>query len=390
MTSLPPFLMTSEEGSFARRTIEERKPLIIDKILKHFDYTDPIRQNLMEFQQELAEGNVTILSEQTSDRPIWDQDIEPWHNHRWLEMPWYLAESYFFRRVLEIVHYFQPGPWFHADPFNRLKTQEMTESVLTFTQNYEPFSNQTGPSAFKAACEGALWGNRGDLSNLDVYETNLDDQSERIILDHTAEAFQFLKQRSAKIAYLFDNVGKELFFDLAFIDHLLRANLSASITCYLKNQPFFVSDAMVKDLTMSLDLMSGSAAPEVQNLAERIRAAINSGFIQFESPPFFTTGRMFREMPETLKNQIGEYDLVILKGDANYRRLFGDRHWEPTTSIGQAGGYFPTSFLSLRTLKSELILGIPEETLEKMNNKAETDWMTNGKRGVITFFTKEI
>lgn len=388
MTPLPAFIMTSEEGSFARRTIEERKPLIIDKILGHFDYTGPIRQALLDFRQELTEGNVTMLSEQTSDRPIWDQDIEPWHNKAWLEMPWYLAESYFYRRVLEIVHYFQPGPWFHADPYSRLKTQEMTESVLTFTQNYEPFSNQTGLSAFKTACEGALWGNRGDLSNLDVYETDMGEQSERIILDQTTDAYQFLNQRSAKIAYFFDNVGKELFFDLAFIDHLLRTNLAVSVTCFLKNQPFFVSDAMIKDLKKSLDLMSGSAALEVQNLAERLRAAINSGFIQFESPPFFTMGRMFREMPETLANQISEHDLVILKGDANYRRLFGDRHWEPTTSIEQAGGYFPSSFLSLRTLKSELILGIPEETLDKMKNKAESDWLTNGKRGAITFLAK--
>ena len=388
MTSLPPFIMTSEEGSFARRTIEERKPLIIDKVLSHFDYTGPIRQKLMDFRQELAEGKVMMLSEQTSDRPIWDQDIEPWRDKSWLEMPWYLAESYFFRRVLEIIHYFQPGPWMHADPFSYLKSQEMTESVLTFAQNYETSSEETGLPAFKAACTGALWGNRGDLSNLDTYESDIGEQSERIIIDHSDEAYQFLNQRSAKIAYFFDNVGKELFFDLALIDHLLRENLAVSVTCYLKNQPFFVSDAMVKDLKKSLDLMFGSTAPEVQNLAERIRAAIHSGFIQLEAPPFFTTGRMFREMPETLREQIGEHDLVILKGDANYRRLFGDRHWEPTTSIEHAGGYFPTSFLSLRTLKSELILGMPEETLEKMNNKAERDWMTNGNRGVITFFTK--
>lgn len=388
MTSLPPFIMTSEEGSFARRTIEERKPLIIDKILAHFDYTDRIRKGLLDFRQELAEGNVKMLSEQTSDRPIWDEDIKPWDNSGWLEMPWYLAESYFYRRVLEIVHYFQPGPWMHADPFTRLKTQEMTESVLSFSQNYDPISDKTGLPAFKAACTGALWGNRGDLSNLDVYETDMGEQSNRIVLDQTSQAYQFLNRQPAKIAYIFDNVGKELFFDLAFIDHLLRANLAVSITCYLKNQPFFVSDAMVKDFKKSINLLSASAAPEVQNLAQRLHTAIDSGFIQFEAPPFFTTGRMYREMSECLQNQMAAYDLVVLKGDANYRRLFGDRHWEPTTSIEQAGGYFPTSFLSLRTLKSELILGIPEETLEKMKNKAEPDWLINGKRGVITFFKK--
>jgi len=388
MTSLPPFIMTSEEGSFARRTIAERKPLIIDKILAHFDYTDQIRQDLLDFRQELTDGKAKMLSEQTSDRPIWDQDIKPWHNNGWLEFPWYLAESYFYRRVLEIVHYFQPGPWMGVDPFSRLKTEEMTESVLTFSQNYDPGFGETGQTAFKAACANALWGNRGDLSNLDDYETDMGEQSERIILDQTSQAYHFLERQSARIAYIFDNVGKELNFDLALIDHLLRANLAVSVTCYLKNQPFFVSDAMIKDLKKSLDLMSASAAPDVRNLAERLQTAINSGFIKLEAPPFFTTGRMFREMPEILKDQIDEHDLVIMKGDANYRRLFGDRHWEPTTAVEQAGGYFPTSFMSLRTLKSELILGLPEETLADMENKAEPDWLINGKRGVITFFEK--
>jgi hypothetical protein len=76
---------------------------------------------------------------------------------------------------------------------------------------------------------------------------------------------------------------------------------------------------------------------------------------------------------------------VILKGDVNYRRLFGDRHWQPTTPIEKAAGYFPTSVLSFRTLKAEIAVGLSEEMLEYLNTEAEEDWRINGKRGMITF-----
>jgi len=54
--ALPPFLMTSEKGSFARKTIEERKSIIIDRILSHFDYTPEIREDLQCLQSELTQG----------------------------------------------------------------------------------------------------------------------------------------------------------------------------------------------------------------------------------------------------------------------------------------------------------------------------------------------
>ena len=213
-------------------------------------------------------------------------------------------------------------------------------------------------------------------------------QSEKIILDHTEAAYHYLKQKPAKIAYFFDNVGKELYFDLALIDHLLETGLAKSITCYLKNQPFFVSDVMEKDFNKTIELMKFHKSKKIQLLAQRILKARFSGKLELLSPPFFTTSRMYRQLPDVLKTQISSHDLTILKGDVNYRRLFGDRHWSATTSIAEAGGYFPSSFLSLRTLKAELILGISEETFLTMNNKAEPDWMINGKRGMITFFEK--
>jgi hypothetical protein len=95
---------------------------------------------------------------------------------------------------------------------------------------------------------------------------------------------------------------------------------------------------------------------------------------------------VYRNLPKSLKREIGEHDITILKGDVNLRRLIDERHWGPTTPIEKAGGYFPTPFLSLRTLKSELILGLSEKTYKELEAKAEKDWLINGKRGMILFY----
>jgi hypothetical protein len=213
-------------------------------------------------------------------------------------------------------------------------------------------------------------------------------QEDKIILNHAHQAYHFIKQAPGKVAYFFDNVGKELFFDLAFVDYLLESGLAKSVTCYLKNQPFFVSDAMPKDLLASISHLQTLPSNQCYKLGKRLQKAINSGQIALEAPPFFATSRMYRQMPEVLATKIRTFHLTILKGDVNYRRLFGDRHWKPTTPVKQAGGYFPSSFLSLRTLKGEIVVGLSNEVLQNLEEKAEPDWLINGLRGMITFHQK--
>ena len=388
MTSLPPLIMTSEKGSFARETIEERKPKIIERILSHFDYNPAIREDLLSLKSELRDQIIQFLDEETSDQADWNKALEPWAEKTWLEIPWFLAETYFFRRVLQAVRYFQPGPWMGNDPYARLKENEIAKGLGVFNETFQPAKSATLED-FTSICYRVLWGNRGDLSNLDRFEINMDEQPDQIVIDDVESVFRYLKRKNHnKIAYILDNIGSELYFDLAMMDYLLLSGFAGSITCYLKNQPFYVSDAMPDDLFQTLERMSASDLSNVSMLAERISQAIRAGIISLEAPPFFTSSAMYREMPEILRSQISKYDLTILKGDVNYRRLVGDRHWEPTTPVSKAAGYFPSSWVSFRTLKSELILGLSHETYSKLERESESDWLTNGQRGMITFLEK--
>lgn len=382
--------MTSEEGSFAQKTIAERKPSIINQLLADYDYTPTIRQLLIDFKNEIAKSQIHELQENTNDSIIWEQELKPWSGKTWFEIPWLLAEAYFYRRVLKITGYFQPGPYMGIDPFQRLKTNEMLDGLAVFEEIYPILEKLTTQECFSAFCNKALWGNRGDLSHTqDSLDPSMETQSHRIILDDTKQAFNYLvSKQPATIAYFFDNVGKELFFDLALIDFLLDSGLGGKVTCYLKNQPFFVSDAMPKDLFKTIDLMTVSNDPSIQQLAKRIQFGIRSERIRIETPPFLTQPQEFHELPGVLRTQIAGHDIAILKGDLNYRRIMGDRHWPPTTPLDAACNYFPTTFLSLRTLKAELVVGLTNEVLEKIKSEADLEWLTNGKRGTITFYQK--
>lgn len=55
------------------------------------------------------------------------------------------------------------------------------------------------------------------------------------------------------------------------------------------------------------------------------------------------------------KQELGdESSMVFVKGDANYRRLIGDRLWPTDTPFPDVAGYFPARLCALRTLKAEL------------------------------------
>ena len=389
MTTLPPPIMTSEKGSFARKTIEELKPGIIDNILSEQDYTPQIRKSLLELKIEMKNGHLKQLQETTSDKSIWDKDSESYEGKSWLDIPWFFAETFFFRRVLEATQYFQPGPWQNKDPFEHLKNKELSNALRPFIESYQPDPKKKEFDSFQIACYQAVWGNQSDLSNLKVYEKTHHTETNKFVLNHSQAAYEFISsRRPTNMAYFLDNVGRELYFDLAFIDLILQSKLADSITCYLKNQPFFVSDAQPKDFHKAVGFLESSKVEKCEKLAKRVNGGIKSRKIRIEAPPFLTTSHTFRQMPQALKSEISGYDITILKGDVNFRRLAGDRHWDPTTTIKDAAGYFNSPFMSLRTLKSELIVGLTPDKLQTLQTQAEEDWLLNGKRGMIIYLGK--
>jgi hypothetical protein len=201
-------------------------------------------------------------------------------------------------------------------------------------------------------------------------------QRHNILINHTEQAAALLSPGVERVDFVNDNSGRELLFDLALADFLLNYEWVNMVVFHLKNQPFFVSDAMPQDVEASLARLRRTT------LGRRLGEHLAAGNLILRDHPFWTSFLMFRQMPPTLITELASSDLVILKGDVNYRRLLDDRHWPHTTLMEVIADYFPAPFLALRTLKGEIMVGLESGQAEQLAARDPT-WLINGKRGII-------
>jgi hypothetical protein len=88
-------------------------------------------------------------------------------------------------------------------------------------------------------------------------------------------------------------------------------------------------------------------------------------------------------MPNDLETPFRAARLVVLKGDANYRRALNDALWPPETPFSDVLSYFPAPLLALRTLKSDAIVGLRPGQADELD-RSDPAWRVNGKRGVAS------
>jgi hypothetical protein len=138
---------------------------------------------------------------------------------------------------------------------------------------------------------------------------------------------------------------------------------------------------MPDDVETGLDALS-VAGDAAQALSERLRSYQENQRLGLRTHWHYASSLFYFQLPDDLRTLLASMDLVILKGDVNYRRLVGDVHWPPTTAFGQATAYFPTPLVALRTMKAELIVGLDEGRAEQLR-KVDPEWMVNGRRGLV-------
>ncbi len=111
---------------------------------------------------------------------------------------------------------------------------------------------------------------------------------------------------------------------------------------------------------------------------------LNRGRLDLKTDFYWISPLAGWEMPDELREELGQADLLISKGDANYRRWLGDRHWEPDLPIDVPLAYRPAPLLLMRVLKAEMVVGLEPGQAQQMD-KDHQGWMSNGHWGVIQF-----
>jgi uncharacterized protein with ATP-grasp and redox domains len=385
--TLPPLILTSEPDSFAQRTFAVRIPRIIEETIELNSFPDDVRGALEELRTEILNGTVRGLHEDTRDKAYWDRVSSPYAGRTWLDVPWYWGEAFMYRRVLEATRYFFPGPMHGFDPYAATKATEWVPDAAPQLANHLMEGAPSEPHArFESLLHASLWGNRTDLSyNVAAQvgrSAQLEDERSNLLVDDTEQVWKYLMHKPRRrLGNITDNAGTELLMDLALTDFILSEGLTERVDLHLKPQPFFVSDAMPDDVETGLGalMVAGDAA---RALGERLRSHQENQRLGMRTHWHYATSLFYFQLPDDLRKQLASMDLVILKGDVNYRRLVGDVHWPPTTPFERATAYFPAPLVALRTMKAELIVGLDEGKAEQLR-KGDPEWMVNGRRGLI-------
>ncbi|MEL7235754.1 MAG: ARMT1-like domain-containing protein, partial [Chloroflexota bacterium] len=178
----------------------------------------------------------------------------------------------------------------------------------------------------------------------------------------------------------------ELAMDLALTDALLTG-FSDVVVLHVKYHPTFVSDATAYDVRDLIERCvsgnhGGRTSPAIFGMGQRLQAALNAGRLRLAPHFYWNSCNFMWLMPQILQRIFDGAQLVVVKGDANYRRIVGDAIWETTTPFAEVLDYFPSPLLALRTLKSDPIVGLPPG-MEAELNFEDSEWRVNGKRGVI-------
>ena len=410
---LPPPLRGTD-GGFTADSIRRRLPLILDETLAHNDGNDgdalppTLRAALLALREEIVrDAPLAPLAPHPSNTSCGfggqpgERDDAPADDGggahatdgsggaTWLSATWFHVENAFYRRILDAC---RAAGW-ERDPFARQKAAALRGAAAAFAAAVLPLARSLDVGALLLR---SLWGNRHDLSLFTVAAlaaaAHGGGEADALLVDETAAAVRLLRAGSpGTVAILLDNCGLELLADLALADGLLRAGCAAQCLLIAKRDPVFVSDVVgsrfddVGSHLAWLDAADGDSGDGgAAALAARLRAALASGALQVRDDPFLNSPLPFWALPPggPLHALLAGCRLVIAKGDANYRRLLGDRHWKHDTPFADVTREFPAPLLALRTCKAGVVCGLPAPAEARAAAADPADWLVSGKYGL--------
>jgi hypothetical protein len=387
----------NEPGTWAFKTVSTRFPKTARRIFKENDFSDEIEARLRALIADIPHAAIRPIEDPGApDNPAWSEFVTPYLGQNWHQPPWFFTEHYFYRRILEATRFFQPGDGGGVDPFlyQKRKGLEISrDSIRTLSSRVNAWlEGEPDQRVIENLLYLDLWGNQADLSlwpaegNEKPDHTDTQAALSHILVNDASTVAEYLltEKPHPRVDILIDNAGLELVGDLAFADYLLRSGIASNVPLHVKMHPTFVSDAMEVDVRKTIEFLCADEDLHARSVGEHLSASMTGDQLQIKGSWFWTSPLDGWEMPLAIRQDMSQASIVISKGDANYRRLLGDRHWPILTKFDDIMAYFPVPLVVLRTLKSELVVGL-KEGQARVVNAQDPEWLIDGRWGMIQF-----
>ncbi|KAG8936226.1 hypothetical protein FRC02_003926 [Tulasnella sp. 418] len=429
------------EYSFAHATMGHRLPTILGKAIEDAvktlnEQTDEdlildllgCIERMDDLMKDLS-GNAKlrpIVDDGEGDIPLWNKEIAKYFQGKdFMNAPWLFAEAYKYRRLHEC--FTLSKHWRELDVFFRQKCDTFSRSQQAVfelaTRFARPFKLPEGITEDKKALmleamfleltQVCLWGNSTDLSLLinmteeDIKKLqstggdHLAATIQNILGNDLPELWNVVKDlNNARVDFVLDNAGFELFCDCVYADFLIQSGHVSKVHFHGKRFAWFVSDVTFKDFNWLINSMvygqlfptaSDSELDALRTLGERWKTYVREGKWIYEQHAFWCTGFTFwdlhSEAPDLFLH-LSKSDLVFFKGDLNHRKLTYDCAAPASTpfdiAIGPMANFAGAPrVVSLRTIKSDVVVGLDsDETAERLDRE-EPGWKISGKYAVV-------
>jgi hypothetical protein len=236
----------------------------------------------------------------------------------------------------------------------------------------------------------SLWGNRVDLSLFSIAERSrgrvLTEGEENLLIDHSAELGKLI-ERAKRIDFILDNTGQELVSDLIAVWYLLSSAPGREVHLHAKKYPFYVSDAMKGDIELTVGALIDDPYEKLSRVGHDLHSLHRTKKLLLHDHFFWNGPLHYIDFPAEIVEDLSHSDVVLLKGDINYRRVVSDRKWKTSDNLQTIASYFPATFGLLRTMKSECVVDIDTGKATDLFRE-DPQWMVNGERGIIRVVEK--
>ncbi|KAH8325657.1 hypothetical protein KR067_003373, partial [Drosophila pandora] len=317
---------------------------------------------------------------------------------------WLHAECYLYRRLYS---FFENSRYLNGyDPFNHLKMDDLTISTNAMkslakatrglAKSFDNFSN---------LLRIVLWSNHYEIT-LGAYEfseeesrtdinvlAQVADLDRNLLVDDSTYIWNCLiKKRECSsniVDFICDNGGFEFFTDMLFLEYLIENDLASQVRLHVKAIPWYISDLMAKDIEWTINYLIQQTDTILSSVGSRWLHLMNTEKIIVAPQSYFWTGPqpyfVMVELDLELYKLLTSSRLVIFKGDLNYRKLLGDFIWDSAEEfITCLRGFRPTNIAAIRTVKCEVICGLPEGMSDNLL-RSDPMWMISSNYGLIQY-----